>query len=733
VVFAAVFELESWKTGERLVSNYARTLRRPSLPRRFLIYHFTKPTLGVQMETLERSAWERFTTSPPFLFIAAIATIYGTVEPIRAALESKNYGVVLFYVVVIGVAFCVAAVLAKRSRARVTSLYRNIFRPFEILDRTTAWPRRNDETRLVDTLKRSDDKPIILVGESGSGKTVLVESQIIPIFKNDNWLCFYLSNYSNFRTQVTNQVRSLSDKYSIDKQGAIVGLEPDSTPTLVVFDQFEQFLSSYSDTSATSTESRNWFKALIDSLVRCAPVRVLIVVRKEWYYDLRFLAAFVPPPMESVHLTGMRVDDAEGSVPTLKFNLARATKNELTPDVILQSLLRADEISPIEAQIVGCMLENKERVLGPITPEIYSIQLGGKDSLIQEYFETILSSSPNRDVALQILFALSIETRYRSSLTLPQIVSMTHQNKDDVRSYVHFLEEQRLIIEGEAGHYQLSHDYLAERFHDISGTELDPKQRDNILFFGDELRRSVPASIASINVRAPLMHVVSDWFMGALFLLLIARVMAPAYGARWQWFNPLASFQSSYFGVDTAYLPVFVSHTAWSYYVTIFYRRIFSRLKEGVVGSALSVFTLIACFASVALATFLPHYWMFSIGFGGFWIGVKLLQLSVIPHLSTVSRQDFRVAGRETIFNVSFVVVLGALFGRYIDRARPSLDLFRTYQLVSIPAFVLLTYTMYLVFRLHVSRKAASIWLGMFDRRPSRTNLALGGQARPGK
>jgi hypothetical protein len=670
------------------------------------------------MDNPKQTVWDRILGHAAFLFILIIATISSAVEPVRAALESKNYGVVIFYLVVVGLVAGLAWVIAKRSHARVSPLIRQLFRPFEILDRTTAWPRQHDERRVLEALKGSADKPVILVGDSGSGKSVLVESHVIPILKDEGWLVFFLNNYSNFRAQVSNEVHRLSHTYKI-VDGAIVGLQPDSKPTVVVFDQFEQFLSRYSDTSAASTAARTWFKNLVDSLVRCGPIRVLIVVRKEWYYDLRFLAEFIPPPIESVHLSGMRIGDEEGSIPTLRLKLAAATKNELTPDAILRSLGREGEISPIEAQIVGCMLENKVRTLGAITAAFYERQMGGKEALIQEFFETILKSSASRDVALQILFALSIETRYRSSLTLPQIVSMTHQNQDDVRDYIEFLKGQRLVVEGEAGQYQLTHDYLAERFHDISGSELEPKQRDNILFFGDELRKTPPPTSNASNVRPGLMRVASDWFMAALLLLLIARVTGPLYGVRWDWFNRLARYQSPYAGFDTAYLPVFVSHMAWSYYVTMFYRRIFSRLREGALGSALSFFTLVTCFAAVALAAFNPAYWIFSIGFGGFWVGVKLFQLSMTAGLSTVSKEDFRVAGRETIINVAFVFIPGFLFGRYISNAAPSVGMSRMFLLVSIPVFLLLTYAMYSVYRLHMSRRAAAIWLGMFDRRPS--------------
>jgi hypothetical protein len=671
------------------------------------------------MDSKTKSFLKRFAEGSLFFYFLIVATIFTLLEPIRTAIMHADFGTFAFYIGIFILILVITALGQAKLRARrIQPLKRLEFKPFEQLDEVTAWPRIRDQRALLSTLQCSKGKPVILVGESGVGKSVLVQSHIIPNLKN--WKTILFDNYTNFQTQITNKIHYFCPNAIIDNAGHVEDIQNESCNLFVIFDQFEQFLSTHSKNTPHDISSRNWFQNILKSLIHKENVKILIIVRKEWYYDLRFLEEFVPPPIESFNLSGLRIHDSEGSIPTLCLKLANVMKNVKAPSAVLQSLEVDGEISPVEAQIVGCMLENKIAKLGEISSTIYNKNLGGKDTLINEFFDTTLRSAPDREVALQVLFALSIETRYRRQLTLQHILSIIHKPRNEVIDNIKFLDDQRLIHEGEAGHYQLRHDYLAERFHDLSGSQLDPKQRDNILFFGDEIRKDHMAFLTISESQQKPFKVASDWYMAFLAILVTARLTGPLYGVSWGWLNPLASFHTTFFGVDTFYIPIFVSHLAWSYYVTTFYRRIFSTLKEGWFGRMLSVMTLLMCTASVVLAVFIPCFWILSIGYGGFWVGLKLLQLSTTKGLSAVSKEDFRVAGRETIINVSFAIILGGFFGFYIYNHQPSIELARTYILISIPSMAILTYSMYVVARLHISKRVSSTWLGMFDRRPSK-------------
>ncbi|MGD1046593.1 MAG: hypothetical protein ABR936_14900 [Bacteroidota bacterium] len=660
--------------------------------------------------------------SPFFLFILVIGTVYTFLEPLRNAISNEDFGTVTFYIVIIFGAIFLLWYLQRIGLGRTQPLKRNLFHPFEKLDRKTAWPRRSDQHQIVNTIKKAKGKPVILVGDSGVGKSVLVSSQVLPILEDEGWKTVFMDNYSNFQTQIHDQLELVSSHLDFKADGHVSGLDNVNESVILVFDQFEQFLSANSLNTAVHEASRKWFYHFLESASKSPKARTLIVVRKEWYYDLRFLNEFVPPPTQSFALAGLRVEDTEGGIPTLLHRLAQATKNENTPHAVLDSLALNGEISPVEAQIVGCMLENKTAKLGEITSESYGKQLGSKEVLIQDFFDITLRSSPNREITLQILFALSIETRYRRQLTLSQIVGIIHKPRNEVIDCLHFLEEQRLVHQRDAEHYQLTHDYLAERFHDLSGSELDPKERDNILFFGDEIRKDDRAQITENPEPPRVMSLISDWFMAFLALLVSARVLGPLYGVDWNCWNNFATLHITATWIDMYYLPVFVTHLAWSYYVTIFYRRFFSLLKdrETTIGRFLSVLTLFTCAASVILAVIFPYFWVFSIGFGGFWIGVKLLQLSIMEGLSTVSKDVFRITGRETALNSLFPIILGGAYAYSIHTRPPSLDMLHEYAIVSIVAMFGLTYAMLNVRHRHVTRKAASIWLGMYDRRPKK-------------
>ena len=382
---------------------------------------------------------------------------------------------------------------------------------------------------------------------------------------------------------------------------------------------------------------------------------------------------------------------------------------------IFDSLTDNNEILPVQAQIVGMMLENAAKLIGDINERYYLSDLGGKDGLIERYFSAYVESSPNRDVSLQVLFALSIEIKLRGQLSIDQLSSIVHRDKVDVNRCLQFFVREGLIRDTKDGLYELAHDYLAEKFHEISGTELDPMERDNIMFFWDEMRRSPHGGEYRSSTDVMKGFVFSDLVIGYLAVLLILRLTGTLYGVDWGWFNLLKGFKLSGMGIDIYFLPVFASHLAWSIYVALFYRRLFSRLRESRLARALSIFTVINCAGWVTLAVFKPYYWLWSIGMGGLAIGAKFSQLAKSSAPSNISEQYFGKIALRTIVNLLITSTLGIGMVYCVHFYGSTEAVARILNAISFFLSIIMTYYMLAIRADHITRNAASKMLGLID------------------
>ncbi|UCH62752.1 MAG: hypothetical protein JSU77_13355 [Fidelibacterota bacterium] len=591
-----------------------------------------------------------------------------------------------------------------------------------------AWPRPNEMKKLCSTITDSKNKPVILVGLSGDGKSVLVNSLVKPFLLANDWHIFSFNNYDSFKA---NLLTDLLKEYKDIDEGQLLyanllGIKKEDK-ILFVFDQFEQFLSSNLKNDIDNNEKRIWFRNFLNSSLQYPNVRHLIIVRKEWYYDLRFLAEFVPPPINTFYLKGFKIDENKGGIIVLKSNLKAVIKNRKTATLVFNDLFDHGVISPLKAQIVGLMLENIAKDEGEITREYYW-QLGGIDGIIRSYFDAYLRAAPNRDIALQVMFSLSVITKMRSKLTISHISDITHNPQKDVTKCITFLVNEGLVLQSEAGRYELAHDYLAEQLHEISGTELDPVERDNIIFFRDEMQKIGEELDITKHTPDRKKIIFSDYFMIVLAITLIARLLAPVYGIDWGWFNILAQYQSKRFGFDTLYLPVFISHLAWSIYVTLLYRRLFSIIKEERISKILSKYVVLSCTLCVLAAVFIPYCWMLSIGIGGLVVGFKFYRLSKIKGLPSISIEYFKSTGGKTMLNVSVVIIIGLVTIYYINNTNISKNIFEYYQATSYFMSIVMTYYMLAVRPIHITKKATTKMLGLIDRgkvRLKRLNITI--------
>lgn len=655
---------------------------------------------------------------PLVLTFGYSAAFVSLLDPILNSYRRGDFLVSTVYTVFFVFVLFLGYILRPKN-VRIEPPTKEVFQGVGRLSSHDAWPR-TETSRLCEAIEESIEKPIILVGSSGVGKSVLLETQVVPSLREKGWEIISFSTYDSFQAQVletlSRKFPNLSQEQLLSEDPTVGGIDS-NTRLLLIFDQFEQFLSANSRNVGETKKAREWFRAFLENSANFSNIRHVIVVRKEWYYDLRFLKEFVPSPINSFHLSGLRIDENKSDMLMISRRIQEATKNTEAAKAVLKSLMQNHEILPVEVQMVGLMLENKTREVGEIDSECYLNDLGGRDGLIQRYFHAYLDSSPDPDISLKVLFALSVKTVLRTQHSASQIADVVHESQADVSECLSFFVKQGLVLTTNAGRHELAHDYLAEKFHDLSGAELDPVQRDNITFFWDEITKSSdPLQITRPKRGTRRKLVFSDYFMIFLSVLLLVRLTGPIYGVDWGWFNLLDKYQIQKMNIDIHYIPVFVSHLAWSIYVTLFYRRFFSHLNESEFGRLFSKFTVVTCTACVLTATFLPYFWLLSIGVGGVAIGLKVCQLSRTPGLGKISVAHFKSMGIKATINSVIVILFGLVLITYVHSTTFSDSLVQQFDVVAILLAMVMTYYMIFVTPNHITRNATSKMMGLYDR-----------------
>jgi len=424
-----------------------------------------------------------------------------------------------------------------------------------------------------------------------------------------------------------------------------------------------------------------------------------------------------------VNISGISLTEDESCKLTLISNIHKITNDRNVINEILLDISENNEILPIEAQIVGLVLENEVAKAGCINKEYYFEKFGGKTALIKKYFQHYLDASPDRYISLQVLFSLSVKTKLREQLNITQISSIVHQSKEDVSMCLNFFSGQGLVRTTNMGEYELSHDYLAEKFHELSGIELNPIDRDNILFFGDEISKRTKSikDLPLIPITFPINRksskiVFSDYFMAFLSVIMTIRLFTPLYDWDWTGLDIIDSLKKTQSIVDVYYLPVFVSHFAWSIYITRFYKKFYYSLNESKLATIFSKLTVINCTFAVLISVFIPYFFVFSIGIGGLVFGLKLLQISRFNKKSKVSYSFFIDIAIPTIFNLVIVILIGSGLIYFINTMNILPEIYNYIMIVMYFLSIILTYFMIVISSNHITHYATSKMLALNDR-----------------
>ena len=621
----------------------------------------------------------------------------------------------------------VVGLIALRERAHREPFGTTVFEPFADVDTLEPWPRPAEVDAIVSQLDAGSSL-VIVTGPSGAGKTVLLK-RLLPEHLDTRGLnCMYIDEYADVRTEVAKRLSA--------------GPTRPATRVVIVLDQFEQYLAHLANVSpASRIRDQSWLRELVNDMPldpsqdspggethHAAPhVAVVLALREEWFYDLRWIHR-TPPLRDCVII---EAPEARPDDPAYDFafqKLVRVLGTEHAARTVLDSLVRNERLLPLETQIVGAVLERDHARALPMTDVAIRDRLGGLSGAIDSYFDYVLQNAPQRRIALKILCALSARTRFRQQEDSADIVAVLFEPSSDVVANLNYLKDTvRLLRQPSTGQYELAHDYLAEYFHQRSGSELEPTDRDNILFHierPDALRHSIVQYWEEREASSP-------WSFATVVVSVLAVLM---------------TLRLCYFGIDLTpgqngprpwpiwghfldrtYAPIFVAHMAWSVYVGLFYHRVFRHLKETRRGRVFSKVVVLNMAACVVIAMVFPAAWLASIAWGGTIVGAKLMTLARGRELPRVSQDRFGATWTATVGNMFFVAIFGALAivmsVKYVHSAPAT----RLWTIVSLLTSTAMFYGCLALARVHVLRAAVSRLFGLLARSSGRHRRVVAG------
>lgn len=637
-------------------------------------------------------------------YLALVSVLFPSTFSLVSSISTKDYlQAIAWLICILSIGGLAVRLLLRREPLKPVNCH--YFQPFAPIESLNPWRRDEDVATTLVGLGRRQGGLAVLVGPSGSGKTVLVTRLIKESQDFKYEAVEIIREYGEFLEDIAQRTETLGRRPSIQKR-------------LLILDQFEQYLAHL---ESNSVEHRTLEEAQVLREIESAHskgIEVLIVIRHEWYYNLKFLNKMVPPLHESIHIASAPVSDHSTFASQLRGKIQAALSvDDLLATEILNEMANRGGVLPLRAQVIGAALE-KENLRGTLINKEFLSAMKGSGGLIDSYFDEVLENSPNRRLSLKTLAALSASTRFRSQLPTARLLDVLYEPDDLVLECVDYLVTAGLVARRPGSQIELVHDFLAEYFHNRSGYELRPTDRDNVGFHLEAGDRSPGPVVYPRAIR----NRKTGRFGWSIFWILLVLMFARLLGLGIPW-TRVGSLQPIYTNsakiFDGAYVPIFIAHGAWAIYITMFYVRVFSMLRETGWQRLMSRGVQVVMALSVVVAVFIPYAWMFSIGCGGLFLGFKLLALYANDDLGMGARTRIGEFGRTTVAALLVLTALGG-GGMYLSFALESQPGFQSgWVTLSIIWGIVMTIPCLALAPYHISRPAAAELLGLMAR-PSR-------------
>ncbi|NEO45834.1 MAG: sugar-binding protein, partial [Moorea sp. SIO4A3] len=363
--------------------------------------------------------------------------------------------------------------------------------------------REHHVNRLIERMKQVGSRLTVIHGQSGAGKSSMIEAGLIPALErqtiNTRRVLPVLQRVS--RNWIQALGKSLTNTLEKRLNLASVPTNLDSTAlileqlrknarqnllTVLIFDQFEEFLSVCSDPK----QRRGFYEFLRDCL-NIPYVKVILSVREDYLHcllecnkfeiDLEVINNNILDKRILFHLGNLTPPDAKLYLQRLteqaQFPLEQALIDKLVEDLGKE----LGEIIPIELQVVGAQLErNKITTL----QQYQHLGHNPKAELVNQYLEEVVAAcgADNKRAAELVLYLLTDENNTRPLKTRHDLEKELKALAADVDTELERLDvvleifvKSGLVLllrEIYSDRYQLVHDYLVDFIRQRQGADM---------------------------------------------------------------------------------------------------------------------------------------------------------------------------------------------------------------------------------------------------------------------
>ena len=530
-----------------------------------------------------------------------------------------------------------------------------------------GWERSKLESQLLTAIRGGllSQNALVIAGPSGVGKSHLLAARVLPQLQldNDKWIISYPSTFRGLHTYWPKELKEALHTRNVTITTPVTSWAREYPPLLLIMDQFEQFIVHSEELE------KQWLVPFLRASLELPNFLPVFVIRSDRFYDgLRELEKW-QIMFNRVDVVGIEPTADKDAYEQLQQDLNTVTEDSKTAEIVMKELRQPrlsilDTILPVEAQIIGLVLENirEQQKRTQITPEQFFDELGGKEGLIRKFFEQCYKSSPIPDTGLRVLFALAEFDRLHHAISSETLSNVTHNDQEFVDKCVTFFLTYGLIRSPRDGLFELSHDYLAPVIRDLTGSELTSAERDNISFFAEKV---ATRKLSNFQYSRPNSKSKNNYYHSCLWLipiLLTVRLLSPSLNFPFNWLPPVGRLLSGSWPFEIHFIPIYLSITAWMIYVYRLYGKVFVHLNAARVGNTalfLKIVIVIIVIGGSSIA-FFPHAWWTLISLAGILIATIFLSLARKLKAAKIAEVHYRRIGLIIlVLNIVLLLVTG--------------------------------------------------------------------------
>ncbi|AFY37013.1 WD-40 repeat-containing protein [[Leptolyngbya] sp. PCC 7376] len=348
--------------------------------------------------------------------------------------------------------------------------------------------RQDDVKRLLERLSRDEHKLTILHGFSGVGKTSLLQAGLVPNLRGQlinarETLPIMLKKYGQWHRQLAKAIATERLQF-IHHPSPGTDSEPitllqengnNNLLTVLIFDQFEQFLEQY----PTPTERRDFFRFLTQCL-QLPFIKIILSLRED---HLAYLLEWETAGHLGIvndnlldrniryRLGNLEAEAAHNLLTFLSERAPRPLEAAFVDRLIGDLSDDLGTVRPIELQVIGFQLQQDN-----ITTLGRYLELGRdpKQTVLEKFLSQIVDQcgSEHHHLAWQFLYHLTSPRQTRPEVTYDEFIRLCRSQKGSIPScraiadlILHIFVGTGLVIRHRYGvqdTYQLVHDYLVQ-------------------------------------------------------------------------------------------------------------------------------------------------------------------------------------------------------------------------------------------------------------------------------